>query len=258
MDARDSWNNGADGYIQFIESGADYYRTLVHGPALLDACGDVNGKRVLDIGCGYGYFSRKLAEQCAQVSAVDISDRLIQQAERVEAEKPLGIHYFRDDAKNISDLFSVQSFDLVTGCMSVQDMDEPAVVIDAAFQLLTHSGRLVISVPHPCTDPPHRVWQKDMFGRKLALSLDRYFETGPAVCDWSMPRLAYRWQTPYRRLTLTDWSCIFVNAGFVIRSLSEPRPTADLVQSNPNLHDCSRMPYFIIFDLEKRHRNVTQ
>ncbi len=254
MDARESWNKGATGYIQFIESGADYYRTLVHGPALLDACGDVSAKRVLDIGCGHGYFSRELAAQGATVCGVDISDGLIQQAENMESDDPLSIQYFRDDAKNILDRFGAQSFDLVTGCMSVQDMDDPQTIIANAYQVLMDAGRLVFSVPHPCTDPPHRVWQKDIFGRKLALSLDRYFETGPAVCDWSMPRLAYRWQTPYRRFTLTDWSRMIGNAGFVIRHVFEPYPSAELVASNPDLYDCSRMPYFIIFDLEKRVR----
>ena len=39
LDARQAWNSGADAYIQYVESGADYYRHLVHGPGLFAACG---------------------------------------------------------------------------------------------------------------------------------------------------------------------------------------------------------------------------
>jgi hypothetical protein len=106
-------------------------------------------------------------------------------------------------------------------------------------------------VPHPCTDPPFREWKRDGQGKKLALCLDRYFDTGMAVCDWNMPRLKYPWSTPFRRHTLTEWGVMIDGAGFVIRGLSEPRPDADLVAARPELEDCSRMPYFLIFLLGK-------
>ena len=77
LDPRDSWNAGADAYVHFVDSGADYYRHLVHGPALLQACGDVRGLRVLDVGCGHGYFCRQLAAGGAVVTGVDLSDELI-------------------------------------------------------------------------------------------------------------------------------------------------------------------------------------
>ena len=58
-----------------------------------------------------------------------------------------------------------------------------------AATVLRPSGRFVFSVPHPATDTAYRVWERDDNGRKICLKLDRYFETGATVCDWSMPRL---------------------------------------------------------------------
>lgn len=38
---RRAWDAGAEAWEEFVESGADYYRTEVHGPALLDVCGEI-------------------------------------------------------------------------------------------------------------------------------------------------------------------------------------------------------------------------
>ena len=57
-DSVEAWDSGADAWEEFVESGADYYRTELHGPALLAVCGDVSEIRALDVGCGQGWFSQ--------------------------------------------------------------------------------------------------------------------------------------------------------------------------------------------------------
>ncbi len=64
-----------------------------------------------------------------------------------------------------------------------------------------------------------------------------------------MPRLQAHWETPYWHWTLAEWSALIEGAGFLIRRLHEPRPTAEQVARNPDLDDCSRLSYFVIFDL---------
>ncbi|MBI1900262.1 MAG: methyltransferase domain-containing protein [Planctomycetia bacterium] len=252
LDARAAWNAGADAFIQFVESGADYYRHLVHGPALLAACGDVRGQTALDLGCGHGYFSRLLARAGSIVTGVDLSDNLLARAIELESQGPLRIAYLQMDAAQIGDRFEAETFNLVTGCMSLQDMADPAAVLSGASRVLKRDGRALFSVPHPCTDPPVREWKRDERGGKLALCLDRYFDTGPAICHWVMARLKYHWRTPFRRYTLTQWSDLIRDAGFFIQNLHEPRPSAELVAAHPELDDCFRMPFFLIFEIMKR------
>ena len=250
-EAAAAWNAGAEAFDVFVESGADYYRHQVHGPALLSACEPVAGLRVLDLGCGQGFFSRLLASRGALVIGVDVAADLVSIAQAHEARSPRGIEYRALSAARVSGAWPAGSFDLLTSCMAIQDMADPAAALRSAHAVLTPGGRLVFSVPHPATDPPFRAWERDAAGQKLWMKLDRYFETGPAVCDWNMPRLTAHWKTPYRRFTLTEWTRLVRDAGFVIDRLEEPRPSALQVVANPRLDDCRRMPFFLIFVLEK-------
>ena len=245
------WNQGAAAWREFVRSGADYYRHYVHGPALLRACGSVRGLRALDLGCGEGYFARQLARAGAQVTAVDISEGLLEYARADEAREPLGIEYVQLSATEIGARFAPATFDIATGCMSLQDMSDVSAVLRDAHTVLQEDGRFVFSVPHPATDMPAREWERNAHGRKLALKVGRYFETGPAVMDWTMRRLAYQWSTPFWRHTLEQWSELIGSAGFVIQRMFEPRPTEEQVAAEPALADCRDLPYFLIFDLRR-------
>jgi 2-polyprenyl-3-methyl-5-hydroxy-6-metoxy-1,4-benzoquinol methylase len=251
-DALEAWNEGAEAWDVFVESGADYYRHKVHGPALLAACQPLAGRRILDLGCGQGFFSRELARHGAQVTAIDLSERLLQLARRREdQEGRLGIEYLQLNAADIASHLPPEGFDIVVACMSLQDMADVSGVLRGAFSLVHPTGRMIFSVPHPATDMAFREWERDETGRKLCLKVDRYFETGPALCQWTMARLKYHWSTPYWRYTLGEWTTLVINAGFVIDRLHEPRPTAEQVQASPELEDCGRVPFFLIFDLRK-------
>ncbi|HHP7232482.1 MAG TPA: class I SAM-dependent methyltransferase [Xenococcaceae cyanobacterium] len=250
-EAQAAWNRGADAWNHFVESKADYYRIEVHAPALLAACEPVENLKVLDLGCGQGFFCRTLAKSGAIVVGVDIAEKQIEWASLHEQQQPLGIEYQTIAAEEVSKHWSSQSFDLVTACMSLQDMADVGSSLQAAFMVLRSGGRMVFSVPHPGTDTPLRQWELDESGKKVALKIDRYFESGSTVCQWKMHRLKYHWQTPYWRYTLSQWSSLIEKAGFTIRRLHEPRPTLEQVQNKPELEDCYRLPYFLIFDLVK-------
>lgn len=251
-DAAGSWDEGAAAYDTFVESGADYYRLEVHGPALLAACGVTRGEIALDLGSGQGYFTRELARAGAHVTGIELAPQLVMRAADREAREPLGIEYHEMSAAAIGTQLPSAGFDLVAACMSLQDMADVPAVLKGAATVLRPSGRFVFSVPHPATDTAYRVWERDDNRRKMSLKLDRYFETGATICHWSMPRLAYQWSTPCWRHTLADWFAMLSTAGFAVDVLREPRPTAEQVAQNPALEDCARMPYFLIFGCRLR------
>jgi SAM-dependent methyltransferase len=250
-DARAAWNKAADGWIDFVRSDKDYYRHYVHGPALLALCQPVAGLRALDLGSGEGYFARELAGAGAQVTAVELSDRLVELARSHAEGAGFHIEFVHLSAARIAERFPPASFDLVSACMSLHDMAEPAAVLAAAAHVLTDDGRLCFSVTHPCTETPVREWLRNERGDKIALKIDRYFDTGSDVMHWNMARLAYQWETPFHRYTLEQWSDMLSSAGLQIRRLREPRPTPLQIAERPQLEDSSRLPYFLLLECAK-------
>jgi 2-polyprenyl-3-methyl-5-hydroxy-6-metoxy-1,4-benzoquinol methylase len=251
LDPGAAWDKGADAWDTFVESGADYYRTEIHGPALLAACEPIAGQRVLDLGCGQGWFSRQLARRGAHVTGIDISAAQIANARRYETAEPLGITYRELNAEQIAAHWPPESFDLVTACVVLHDLPDAAAVLSGARQLLVPAGRFVFSILHPMTDLPSHAWEPGANGGHGALKIDRYFDVGPRLVHWDMARLTATWDSPSWHRTLTEWSDLIAAAGLRIRRLSEPRPTPEQVARFPQFEPATRLPYFLVVDLAR-------
>jgi 2-polyprenyl-3-methyl-5-hydroxy-6-metoxy-1,4-benzoquinol methylase len=73
--------------------------------------GDLTGKTVLDLACGDGFYSRRIKlAGAADVLGIDISEKMIELAQEIEAREALGINYKIGDALKIG---KIGRFDLV-------------------------------------------------------------------------------------------------------------------------------------------------
>lgn len=86
-------------------------RRYVEAYTFMQLVGDVRGKRVLDLACGEGFYSRRIKELgAAEVVGVDVSPAMITLAEQQEQAAPLGIDYVCADVQALPEL---GSFDLI-------------------------------------------------------------------------------------------------------------------------------------------------
>ena len=74
---RDQWDIAVGSWVEFVRTGKDHYREHMNGPSLKRLISDANGKRMLDVACGEGYFSRYFARAGAEVVGVDFSEEMI-------------------------------------------------------------------------------------------------------------------------------------------------------------------------------------
>jgi len=181
---RNEWDTASDAYAEGQATGRDYYRLEFFGPAQIALCGEVQGLRLLEVGCGTGYFAREMARRGAVGTAVDLSPGMLAHARESESTDPLGIRYLNGDAARLREYLDAEPFDMVTSCLALQDMPDIPKVFRAIHDVLVPGGRLVASIAHPCNDMPFRVWAKDSSGAKQWLCVDRYFDRGPVKYAW--------------------------------------------------------------------------
>ena len=252
---RRQWDAASEAYADAQDRGVDYYRLNFFGPAMVDACGDVQGLDVLDVGCGAGYFSREMAKRSAKrVVGVDISPNQLNHAKRHEARRRLGIEFLLGDAAAVIEDFHEASFDLVTACVSLVDMPDPGRVIRGAYRVLRDQGRLVFTNTHPVTDTIFREWHRDENSKKIAVKIGDYFDETPFVCKWTNDRYKYDFETTGNSFTLERWMRWVIRAGFVIEDFAEPHATEQAIAEWPGLDDTLIAPSFLIIVARKDER----
>lgn len=251
-----NWDAIADGWAQLMSTGNGpaQSRELVLDAAHWSLLGDIAGKRVLDAGCGEGRFARQLAERGAIVTAFDLSERMIANARKHEAETPLAIEYLIADMTDLS-RFGDGSFDAVISYLSIIDVEDYVSATNEIARALRPDGQFSFSIVHPCFAPPGATWEPRVRGTipifdkdKLYKKIDNYF---PArELRFKMWPTAPAETINYHR-PLEDYAHTCRDAGFLIRDIAEPVPTDEVVTQRDYMREFLRAPYFMIFDCVK-------
>lgn len=99
----------------------------MEAPTLFYILGDIEGKSILDLACGTGYYSRLFVRSGAErVVGVDISGEMLSVARAIEKEQKQNITYYQYDA---SELKTIGTFDLVTGIFLLNNASTPEALL---------------------------------------------------------------------------------------------------------------------------------
>lgn len=147
---RDAWEANAEVWdARMGDDGNDFFNVLCW-PALVSLLDAQPGQHILDIACGNGLTSRRLAALGAQVTAFDFSANLIEKAKARSNYHPL-ITYYVIDATNEEQLLSLgeHSFDSALSNMALFDMADIETLFRTLPKLLKPGGAFVFSLTHP-------------------------------------------------------------------------------------------------------------
>lgn len=145
------WNAIPRADIESFEDDGGFPKRHLLNTHLLRLLGDVAGRRVLDAGCGEGYFSRLLHRHGAEVLGVEPADALRERA--IELGGPT---YVAADLSRLPDLGT--PFDAVVCNMVLLDIPEWRPAMRGCVDVLRPGGSFVFSVTHPCFENLWRTW----------------------------------------------------------------------------------------------------
>src|SRR6185437_14836636 len=103
-------------------------------------------KRVLDLGCGFGWHCRYARKEGARsVVGVDLSEKMLARAR--EATSDSGIEYRRVAIEDID--FGPEQFDVVISSLALHYVERFDLVCQKEYRYLVAGGAFVFSVEHP-------------------------------------------------------------------------------------------------------------
>lgn len=206
---------------------------------------DFLGKRVLDLGCGYGWHCIYAARNKAKaVLGVDISEKMLQKAR--EMTKDTRISYQMAAMEDLE--FPSGSFDVVFSSLAFHYVKDFRALVKKIGEWLVDGGEFVFSVEHPVfTAYGSQDWYYGEDGSILHFPVDNYFYEGKRDAVFLGEHVM-----KYHR-TLTTYLGALLENGFSIQKLAEPKPPKEMM-GLPGMKDELRRPMMLLISAKKEGR----
>lgn len=133
---------------------------------------DFQGKRVLDLGCGYGWHCLCAAQHGAEfVLGIDLSKKMLSVAK--QKNKFPQVHYQNCAMEDFE--FPANEYDVVISSLAFHYIEDFDGIVNSVFRSLTNGGVFVFSVEHPTfTAYGTQDWYYDKNGKILHFPVDNY------------------------------------------------------------------------------------
>lgn len=218
------------------DEGNDFFNLLCW-PALASFLPSKSDAHILDIACGNGLTTRRLAEMGYQVTAFDFSANLIEYAkQRLDKYgSKTSLHVI--DATNEAQLLSLSKnkFDCALSNMALFDMANIEPLFQTLPQLLKPGGTFIFSITHPCfnnASSMHVVEEMDDGEIKTIYAI----KTSRYMTPYSMRGLALRNQPKpqvYFERPLQYYLNLGFKNGFVLDGFEERAFPPETPQTTP-------------------------
>ncbi|MFK0273341.1 class I SAM-dependent methyltransferase [Ensifer sp. NPDC090286] len=232
---------------EFFEGYSQLGRS-VHGlegaaewPAIRRLLPDLVGSRVVDLGCGYGWFSRHAREAgAAHVLGLDLSEKMIARA-KADTSDP-AIDYKIADLDQLD--MPQASFDFAYSSLAFHYVEDFARLVATIHRALVPGAHFVFTIEHPIymasLNPGWRIADGER-----TWPVDHYSAEGPRTTNWLAKGVIKHHRTIGTTLNT------LMGAGFAIRHVEEWRPTQEQIAETPALAEEMDRPMILIVKVQK-------
>ena len=206
-------------------------------PTLRSMLPEMPGLRVVDLGCGFGWFARWAAEAgAAAVLGIDLSENMLARA--AASTNDSRITYQRSDLYTIE--LPAAAFDVAYSSLTLHYLADLERFVAMVHLSLVPGGVFVFSAEHPIyTAPSNPRFIADDAGH-VSWPVDRYLIEGPRTTDWLAPGVE-----KYHHTIEAYLRCLR-RAGFALEHFCEWGPTAEQIAVNPEWAVEVERPQFML------------
>jgi SAM-dependent methyltransferase len=211
-------------------------------PALKALLPSMHGLHVVDLGCGYGWFSRWASENGAtDVLGLDVSEKMLERARNTTTAA--NIRYERADLEQID--LPACHFDLAYSSLALHYIKDLPGLFAQLYAALKPGAHFVFSIEHPIFMAPRNPgWLIDSEGNKR-WPLDGYQKEGERVTNWLAEGVIKQHRTMG---TLLNG---LIAAGFNIRHVNEWGPSDAEVAAQPALAEERERPMILLVSVQR-------
>jgi SAM-dependent methyltransferase len=219
----------------------DNHNILIEQPAMLKLLPDLNGKTVLDLGCGCGGncldFIRRGAKH---VVGIDVSENMLAIAHKDASDSR--IEYRHMDMAHLGEVH--ERYDLIYSSLAFHYIEDFERLCCDIYDHLNEGGTLLFSQEHPL-NTADGFFNKDESGNVLSYTVYDYNRSGKRVTHWFVDGVE-KYHRPMGEI-LTS----LAQAGFIIENVCEPVPEEWALQKRPALIKEYTKPCFLIVRAKK-------
>jgi len=209
-------------------------------PVFLQLLGDVQGQKVLDLGCGDGMFALELFEAgCSNYYGIDASEKMVQIANKVLKDRPANIDHSTIESWDCPE----QQYDIVISRLALHYIQQIEEIFQKTYDCLKPNGRFVFSIVHPIITSSDKSRQPG--SRREDWIVDNYFSGGLRKVV-----LRNNYVNQYHR-SVEDLYMGLQKSGFTIESLRESRPMREYFENEELFIRRSRIPLFLFISAVK-------
>lgn len=203
---------------------------------------DFKGKRMLDLGCGYGWHSIYAMENGASsVVGIDISQSMLKVAK--EKTHFSEVEYICGAIEDMD--FKEESFDIVLSSLAFHYIKDYKELIEKINKVLKPNGILIFTVEHPVfTAYGTQDWYYDNNKEILHFPVDNYYYEGKRIANFLGEDIV-----KYHRTITTYLNTLLIN-NFNIKQIIEPQPSEEMLDI-PGMKDEMRRPMMLIISAIK-------
>ncbi len=231
---REGWESEARNWALVARTpGLDRAHEDINLPPFLDLLPGP-GRRTLDLACGEGRLSRRLASLGHRVVGIDASPTMVRLAVTHQNRQTALLA----DAARLP--FRDEEFDLVVAYMCLHDIDAMPQAVHEAARVLERSGHLCVALPHPINTAGNFPAREAAAPFVISGS---YLDAARA--NWVLDRAGVRMTFHSEHRPLESYTRALEAGGLLIEAVREVKPPGPVVARDPAAGRWLRIPLFL-------------